>query len=328
MSGPLSTQPLEVPVPGGALAAARWGNGPQLVLASHGITANHRSFTAVAEALDRRSGGTVSVVAVDHRGRAGSASVGGPFGLAAHADDLVAVMDALGIERAPLIGHSMGGFVVANAAERHPERVDRLLLIDGGLAFPPATWTDGDGLELEPPVPETADAAVVEAAIHAVIGPALARLDMRWPDEDAYVDFFRNQPAFQPPNHWSATAEAYVRYDAVVADDALVRSSVNKEAVLTDGAATIVDPEAASAITRITVPSHLLWCPRGLADQQPGLYPPGFATAMAAAYPHLSAQLVEDTNHYTVITGDAGADAVAQAVLSQRPEGRPAPDSE
>lgn len=44
-------------------------------------------------------------------------------------------MDQVDIERAHLIGHSMGGFIAADLAAEHPERVDRLVLVDAAL-FP------------------------------------------------------------------------------------------------------------------------------------------------------------------------------------------------
>ena len=194
-----------VPVDGGDLVVGRWGTGDRIVVASHGITANHLSFTAIAEHVVQRSEGEVSVVALDHRGRAGSAAVGEPFGLVAHGDDVASVLDHLGLDRAVLIGHSLGGFIVANTAERHPERCERLVLIDGGVPFP-----GGDQM----PDPD----ADIEALVLAVIGPALARLDMRFESVDAYVDFFRQHPAFQPPNEWTETIEAYVRYVRVQPD--------------------------------------------------------------------------------------------------------------
>jgi len=293
---------LQVPVAGGELAVGRWGSGTPSVFASHGITANHLSFTRIAELVVERSGGAVSVVALDHRGRAGSADCAGPFGLRAHADDVVAVMDHLGAERATLIGHSMGGFVVANAAEHHPGRVERLVLIDGGVAFP-----TGDT-----PPPADVD---VEAAVRAVIGPALDRLDMRWDSVEAYVDFFRAHPAFQPPNEWTATIEDYVRHDAALDADGRVRSSVVKDAVLADGGTVIVDPAGARAIERVAVPTDFLWCPRGLLDEPAGLYPEAYVGEVAARLGHVSAALAVDTNHYTIVTADVGASVVADAIV-------------
>lgn len=300
---PAAYERIQIPVSGGELTVGRWGTGDRLVLASHGITANHVSFTRVAELALERSGGEVSVVAIDHRGRAGSATCPGPFGLQAHGDDVVSVMDHLGVDRATLAGHSLGGFIIANAAERHPDRVDRLVLIDGGVPFP------GSG----EPLPADVD---VEAVVGAVIGPALARLDMRWDTEDEYVDFFRAHPAFQPPNEWTATVEDYVRYDAAIDDEGRVRSSVDKEAVLIDGGAAIVDPASAAAIERVACPADLLWCPRGLLDEDGGLYNAAYIDEVAARLDHLHPALVDDTNHYTIVTADHGAGAVADALIA------------
>ncbi|MEM9564983.1 MAG: alpha/beta hydrolase [Actinomycetota bacterium] len=294
-----SYQTLDIPVAGGTLTAGRWGSGTP-VIASHGITANHRSWQRVAELVIERSGNTVGLVAVDHRGRAGSAELPGPYGMATHADDVLAVADHLTLDRVVLTGHSMGGFVVAAAAERHPTRVARLVLVDGGVPFP-----------LDIP-----DGADVESVVQSVIGPALDRLDQRWPDEEAYVDFFRAHPAFQPPNRWSETVEAYVRYDATPTEAGEIRSSVAKEAVLVDGGAAIVDPDSASSIERITRPAHLLWAPRGILDQAPGLYHDAQIDEVVGRLDHLDATLVADVNHYTIVVDDLGAGAVADAIVA------------
>jgi pimeloyl-ACP methyl ester carboxylesterase len=51
------------------------------------------------------------------------------------ASDAVAVLDALDVPTATVTGHSMGGFVALVLADRHPERVDRLLSNDGYRVF-------------------------------------------------------------------------------------------------------------------------------------------------------------------------------------------------
>ncbi len=50
------------------------------------------------------------------------------------------LMDALGIERAPLIGHSYGGWLAVNFAVRNPERVTRLTVISPAATFVPLSW--------------------------------------------------------------------------------------------------------------------------------------------------------------------------------------------
>ncbi|MEM8706819.1 MAG: alpha/beta hydrolase [Actinomycetota bacterium] len=291
-----------IPVAGGSLAAGRWGHGDRIVVASHGITANHLSFLAVGRALVERSGGEISLVAVDHRGRAGSANTGGAYGLPAHADDLIAVLDHLEIDQGHLLGHSLGAFIVACAAEQHPERCARLTMIDGGVPFP--------GLG---PMPEPD--ADIESLVLAVLGPALERLDMRFETIDHYLEFFQVHPAFAEPNQWTETVDAYVRYDAVATDDGDFRSSVTKDAVLVDGAATIAEPEVATAFERMSTPTTMLWASRGLMDETPGLYTAEYLAEVAERLPHLTPVAADDVNHYTIVTTDDGAAQVVDAVL-------------
>ena len=54
-------------------------------------------------------------------------------------DQLVGTMDALGIDRASVIGHSMGGLIAGGLAADRPERVERLVLVDA--AFLSLDWT-------------------------------------------------------------------------------------------------------------------------------------------------------------------------------------------
>ncbi len=283
-----------VPVGGGELTVARWGRGPMPVIASHGITANHRSFGEVAAQLGADAG--VTLWAVDHRGRGGSAQLPGPVGLDAHARDLLAVADQLALQDVVLVGHSMGAYVVARAAELAPERVGGLVLVDGGLPVP-----------LDPP-PDTD----IEHVVHSVIGPALERLDLSFSSVDEYIAMWRQHPAVGG-TAFTDVVEAYVRYD-LEADGAAWRSVVRKDAVLADGRSTLVDEGARTAVERVGRPTTLLWAPRGVLDQEPGLLPPELVAAKTAELDHLRAQQVRDVNHYTILFDPAAAAVVAAAV--------------
>lgn len=68
-------------------------------------------------------------VRYDQRGAGQSERAPGPYSIAGLTQDAVGVLDALGIERAHVVGWSMGGMVAQELAIRHPERVDRLALI-------------------------------------------------------------------------------------------------------------------------------------------------------------------------------------------------------
>src|SRR5207248_1989 len=144
----------DVPVRGGTLRVAQWGDGDAVVLAIHGITASSMSWPAVARRLPHSH----TVVAPDLRGRGDSAGLPGPWGMSQHAEDMVAVLDAIGVHRAVVTGHSMGAFVAVVLAAAHPDRVERLVLVDGGLPLSLPEGLDSDGV------------------LDATLGPAIARL--------------------------------------------------------------------------------------------------------------------------------------------------------
>lgn len=64
-----------------------------------------------------------------------------------HSDDVAALLAELGMERALPVGHSMGAFVSVVVAHRHPQLMNRLILVDGGL---PLEIPDG----MAPPRPQ------------------------------------------------------------------------------------------------------------------------------------------------------------------------------
>lgn len=280
----------DVPVRGGHLRVARWGSGP-VVLAAHGITANHLSWAPVAAHLADR----VTLVAPDLRGRGGSAGLPGPSTMGGHADDLVAVLDHLDLDSAPVAGHSMGAFVTATMAVRHPDRVSSVVLVDGGMALT---------------VPEGLD---VDTLLQAVIGPAMDRLSMTFPSTEAYRDFWRVHPAFAAPGEWNEAVEAYIDYD-LGGEPPELRSKVSADAVRGDAADTLLDPTTTEAILGLKQPATFLYSPRGLMAQTPGLYTEESLAPLRAAQPDMDIRLVEGTNHYTILLADPGAAVVAEAV--------------
>ncbi|MFJ9872253.1 alpha/beta fold hydrolase [[Kitasatospora] papulosa] len=284
---------IRVPVAGGELAALRWparDAGAPVVVALHGITANALSWGAVARLL----AGRVTLVAPDLRGRAGSSGLPGPYGIAAHADDAAALAGALGQDRVVLAGHSMGAFVAALAAVRHPDRFGPVVLVDGGFGFPAPTHLSADEL------------------MTAVIGPAMDRLSMTFPDRDAYRSFWRAHPAFAG-DAWSPEVDAYIQRDLNGEEPAL-RSGCRLKAVRTDGVGLFQD-EVLAAAGELPGPAVLLWARRGLMDEEQGLYDESRLAAAGQPGTNVTAVPVEDVNHYTVLTGDKGAGEIAGALL-------------
>jgi 3-oxoadipate enol-lactonase/4-carboxymuconolactone decarboxylase len=87
--------------------------------------------------------GRFRVLRVDTRGHGGSPVPPGPYRLDDLVDDVVALLDGLGIARAHVVGLSLGGMVAMRLAAREPARVDRLaLLCTSALLGTPQMWAD------------------------------------------------------------------------------------------------------------------------------------------------------------------------------------------
>jgi pimeloyl-ACP methyl ester carboxylesterase len=289
---------LDVPVGDeGGLHVGVWdsddlgGDAPRTgYLAIHGITAHHLEWPLVAERLTAGPG--VRVAAPDLRGRGRSAGLPGPWGMAAHADDLAAVVDAIGAAGpVVVIGHSMGAYVAVTFAHRHPDYTERLVLVDGGLPLP---------------LPE---GLTTEQLLHATIGPAAERLAMRFESREQYHDFWRKHPAVGPS--WSPAVAEYVDYDLVGTAPGL-HSSAEIDAVSADLADIATGTDFALGWQNLAKPAVFFSAPAGMLGQPPGLFAPGLVASHVQAQPLLTHHEVPGVNHYTIVMSDAGADAVVR----------------
>jgi pimeloyl-ACP methyl ester carboxylesterase len=109
---------------GTRIAWAERGAGAPLLLV-HGLGyAGSWGWGPVLEPL----GGRFRVLAFDNRGIGGSDRPAGPYSTRLMAEDAVAVLDAAGVDKAHVVGTSLGGMIAQELALAHPERVDRLVL--------------------------------------------------------------------------------------------------------------------------------------------------------------------------------------------------------
>ena len=104
------------------------GAGARPFLLVHGFTGSRDDFREMLPRLATRG----RTLAVDLRGHGGSTNTGDPAGydLETLRDDVLALLDTLGIERYDLLGHSMGGMVALRLTLAAPERVASLVLMD------------------------------------------------------------------------------------------------------------------------------------------------------------------------------------------------------
>lgn len=266
---------------------------PVPVVALHGITGSAMSWATVVRGL----GPDIAFFALDLRGRGASSGHPGPFGMAAHASDVVALLDLLGAERAVVVGHSMGAHVAAAVARRAPERCASLVLVDGGLPLDLPAGADPD------------------AVIDAVVGPAIARLEMTWPTRDAALEFWRQHPAFAASGSMTSDVDAYVDYDVAGSTPPHLRSRVSEAAVRADGRELLTDSTVGRALERVRCPVRLLRAPRGMLDEPDRpLLSDEQAHELVDSHPRWTLRTVDDTNHYTIVLAPRGAAVVASTI--------------
>ena len=103
-----------------------WPGAAPPTLLLHGIGNYGRYWDLFADAIT----GRLQLVAPDARGHGESGRPAEGYASADFAADALAVLDRLRIERAVIVGHSMGGLHSINLAARHPERVLALVIVD------------------------------------------------------------------------------------------------------------------------------------------------------------------------------------------------------
>ncbi len=278
---------LRLDVGDGELAVTEYGPADApAVLAIHGITSSSRAWLALARHLP-----DVRLVAPDLRGRGRSCDLTPSTGLRQHAADLGRLLDALGLDRVPVVAHSMGAFVAVALAARRPDVVASLLLVDGGYPLQRPSGVVDDDLSA------------------TVLGPIAARLNRDFPTRAAYLDFWREHPAFR--GAFTPDIAEYADYD-LVGEAPHLRTASTIEAIAADSLDLYGPDWYLEALAGLRIPAPLLRAPRGLLDEPGGLYP-GLPAAPPLA-PTMRVTDVDDVNHYTILMTDPGAGLVADAL--------------
>ncbi|TPI47452.1 alpha/beta hydrolase [Mesorhizobium sp. B2-9-1] len=204
---------LEIDTGEARIFARHGGSGPGLLLL-HGFPETHAMWRDVAPSLAR----DFSVVCADLRGYGQSscppsAADHAPYGKRAMAADMAALMEDLGFRRFLVAGHDRGGRVAYRLALDHPERVEKLAVLD--IVPTAEVWDRADArlalgfwpwslLAQPEPLPETILAATAEAIVDNALSGWGSAADAFPPGvRQAYVDALRD------PAHIHAICEEY-----------------------------------------------------------------------------------------------------------------------
>lgn len=252
----------------------QWGERGTSVLCIHGLTANAWCFQSIADALsaDHR------VYAYDLRGRGDSDKPEQGYSVPLHAADLAGIVDALGLERPVLVGHSLGALIALYFAAHYPVKLSKLVLIDAGAPLP---WNTPE----EQPAWLTA---------------AVSRLGTAVPSFDEYVHRLKLAPFLGP--YWNPYLDLYFDHDVYRNPDGTVISKCYREGILEEGTRySEAKPEELWA--NVQVPTLLLRAGQGMFANNDQLLPE--ASAEAARTAIMDCQFINypDLNHYTIVLG-------------------------
>ncbi len=148
--------------------------GGHAVILLHGYSDSWASFSRLLPLLPER----LHVVAPDQRGHGDSDRPAAGYAVRDLAADVVALMDAKGIARATVVGHSMGSFVAQQVALAAPGRVDGLVLVGSARSLRHFAGVDGLGEALggfagdEAPVPEAFARDFQRSTVHRAVPAA------------------------------------------------------------------------------------------------------------------------------------------------------------
>lgn len=249
---------------------AVWQGEGKQILCVHGITANCRFWDCLASALSPHH----KVIAMDLRGRGLSDKPSTGYSIKHHCKDIAALMDDQSLKRPVVMGHSLGAFISFAFAAWYPERVDRLILVDGGGKLSKAQM----------------------AKVFAGIKPSLDRLGQVFPSLDSYLSLMKQAPYLQP---WNSYMETYFRYEIEKVQGG-IRSRVDPKHIQEE-AGNLEKVDSREFYRKVKVPTLLLRATKGMLAEDDLLLPEDVVEQMVREIPDARRVDVEGANHYSIL---------------------------
>jgi pimeloyl-ACP methyl ester carboxylesterase len=266
------TEPIMKRVKGDGLEIqmAIWEGEGEDVVCVHGLTANCRCWDEMASCLTP----VHSFLAMDLRGRGLSDKPPTGYSLQHHVGDLYGLLEDCGLSQAVLMGHSLGAYISLAFAAQYPERVKRLILMDGGGQLSDEQWDQ----------------------VNIVIKPSLDRLGQVFPSFEEYVALLKAAPILQP---WTPAIEAYFRYESEEVEGG-VRSRINPEHIQEESR-NMRQADPAEYYPKISCPVLILRATDGILSPEDQVLPETAVERMLSQIKDARSVDVEGTNHYSIL---------------------------
>ena len=262
----------------------QWGEQGSPIICVTGITANAFCFQALADEL----ASTHRVFAYDLRGRGNSDKPESGYSLPVHAQDLAEIIDALELDRPLVLGHSLGAMIGLYFAAHYPDRLSKLVLMDGGGYLP---WRT---LEEQP----------------AWLAASIGRLGTPVASFEEFKLRLKAAPFLGP--YWNEYLDTYFAHDVFYQHDGSVISKTYPASAQEDLRYLIQEYQPELLWPRVQVPTLLLRAAQGLVSTDDQLVTQAGAEQIQQNIKNCRYVNYPELNHYTLAF--LAKDGPAQAV--------------
>ena len=252
----------------------KWGEQGRPIVGIHGLTANAFSFQAWADGLAT----DYQLYAHDLRGRGDSDKPEHGYSVPIHAADLAHLIDAWGLERPIVIGHSLGALIALYFAAHYPDKLSKLVLVDAGAPLP---WHTPE----EQPAWLTA---------------SINRLGTPIPSFEEYIQRLKLAPFIGP--YWNEYFELYFESDVRHNSDGSVASKCYREGILEEGQR-YDEARTQDQWANVQAPTLLLRAGQGLFFDNDQLLSEADAAAVQQGIKQCQFVNFPTLNHYTILLG-------------------------
>jgi len=252
------------------IQTAEWAGEGGPVLCIHGLTSNSRTWDSIAAALS----GKYRIIAMDLRGRGMSDKPESGYSVDIHARDLDALLDRMKIRKTVVMGHSLGAVIGLYYAAKHPERVEKLVLIDGaGKLTKKQTQVVLKG-----------------------ISPSLERLGKVFPSFEEYVRPLKQAPFLQP---WTSTQDDFYRYEMKKVNGGII-SRVRLDTIHEE-LMNLVQGDVCELYPMVECPVLVLRAPMGMLRKDDVLLPRSALKKMIRGLNSMWLVEIPGANHYSIM---------------------------
>jgi lipase len=249
-------------------------NKKDTLLLVHDLEANAKMFTLWGNYLASQY--QYRVISVDLRGR-GESAKHGPFSLDLYIEDIGVLLKSLNIKKVVFIGSSFGATIGLKFTVKHPGKIAKLILVDGGAI--PAVHTE-------------------KLNYLKSLKATIAHAGISYPSIEDYWKYWKNNSVFN--SVWGDDVEDYLKANIDILPNGEVKNRIPEEAVAHD-LLEMTTVRYEELYTRVKCPTLLVCSTQGMNDDSSPSLTTGTAQIITTSITNCKLYKVDGANHHAII---------------------------